>query len=205
MDTTTTMNDDLDVGPWTGGRGRQSLAAERTPSPPTLRHSRWPTLRAGPCCRSRAGRPQRQAWRRLVAFVRRRGSSRPPSSPQPAAVTPALGLRAAQGGHEDSASVTVRRTGFETSASSSTRSSGSRRAARRSIHSLPRVRRGDQTGPILHQRDSEPARPGPSRHQRPRTLSHGAGRPQRRCTWSPAGWTPKAPARDAGPCGGSPH
>ena len=46
------------------------------------------------------------------------------------------------------------------------------------VHSLPRVRRGDQTGPVLHQCDRVPARPVPSRDHRPRTLPDRAGRPQ---------------------------
>ena len=55
-----------------------------------------------------------------------------------------------------------------------------------------------------HQRDRVPERPLPAGGRAPRALPHRAGRDEDACTWSPGPWTPRAPGRHDGPCGGSP-
>ena len=56
---------------------------------------------------------------------------------------------------------------------------------------------------LLDQRDRVAERPLPPRGPGPRPLPHRAGRDEDACTWSPDPWTPRAPARHDGPCGGS--
>ena len=55
-----------------------------------------------------------------------------------------------------------------------------------------------------HQRHRVPQRPLPAGGQGPRPLPERAVRDEDACTWSPDPWTPRAPVRHDGPCGGSP-
>ena len=54
-----------------------------------------------------------------------------------------------------------------------------------------------------HQRDRVAERPLPPGRPGPRALPERAVRDEDACTWSPDPWTPRAPARHDGPCGGN--
>ena len=73
------------------------------------------------------------------------------------------------------------------------------------VHPVPRLRRRDQAGSLLHQRDRVPQRQVSQGGRRAGALPDRAGRAQDACTWSPEVWTPKASGRHDGSHGGSRH
>ena len=73
------------------------------------------------------------------------------------------------------------------------------------VHPVPRVRRGDPPGPLLHQRDRVPQRPVPPGGQRPGTLPDRAGRAQDPVPGHPRPGPQGHSGRHDGSPGGSRH